>query len=98
MNRVGLGTEVTALCVSSEGAADATTWARPARPFRRSGTSPMESPARFSTAAGVQTSRIIVAVNKDEEAPIFELVDFGVVGDLYAVLLALTSQINTRKS
>ncbi len=38
--------------------------------------------------AGMQTSKTIVAVNKDEEAPIFELVDFGVVGDLKAVLPA----------
>ena len=38
--------------------------------------------------AGMQTSKTIVAVNKDEEAPIFELVDFGVVGDLHAVLPA----------
>ena len=47
--------------------------------------------------AGMQTSKTIVAVNKDEEAPIFELVDFGVVGDLHAVLPAATEAINQRK-
>ncbi len=48
--------------------------------------------------AGMQTSKTIVAVNKDDEAPIFELVDFGVVGDLHAVLPAATEQIEKRKS
>jgi electron transfer flavoprotein alpha subunit len=47
--------------------------------------------------AGMQTSKTIVAVNKDEEAPIFELVDFGVVGDLNAVLPAAADEINKRK-
>jgi electron transfer flavoprotein alpha subunit len=47
--------------------------------------------------AGMQTSKTIVAVNKDEEAPIFELVDFGVVGDLHAVLPAATDGVNKRK-
>ena len=47
--------------------------------------------------AGMQTSKTIVAVNKDAEAPIFELVDFGVVGDLHSVLPAATEQINARK-
>jgi electron transfer flavoprotein alpha subunit len=47
--------------------------------------------------AGMQTSKTIVAVNKDEEAPIFELVDFGVVGDLHSVLPALAEKINARK-
>jgi electron transfer flavoprotein alpha subunit len=47
--------------------------------------------------AGMQTSKTIVAVNKDDEAPIFELVDFGVVGDLHKVLPAATEQINQRK-
>jgi electron transfer flavoprotein alpha subunit len=47
--------------------------------------------------AGMQTSKTIVAVNKDEEAPIFELVDFGVVGDLHTVLPALTAEVNQRK-
>ena len=39
----------------------------------------------------------IVAVNKDPEAPIFELVDFGVVGDLHAVLPAATEKVKERK-
>jgi len=47
--------------------------------------------------AGMQTSKTIIAINKDEEAPIFELVDFGVVGDLHAVLPAATEQITARK-
>ncbi len=47
--------------------------------------------------AGMQTSKTIVAVNKDDEAPIFELVDFGVVGDLHTVLPALTEEVKQRK-
>jgi electron transfer flavoprotein alpha subunit len=47
--------------------------------------------------AGMQTSKTIVAVNKDDEAPIFELVDFGVVGDLHSVLPAATEEITQRK-
>ena len=47
--------------------------------------------------AGMQTSKTVVAVNKDEEAPIFELVDFGVVGDLFAVLPQATSEVEAKK-
>ncbi len=47
--------------------------------------------------AGMQTSKTIIAVNKDDEAPIFELVDFGVVGDLKAVLPQATEEITKRK-
>ncbi len=47
--------------------------------------------------AGMQTSKTIIAVNKDDEAPIFELVDFGVVGDLHTVLPAATEKVTERK-
>jgi electron transfer flavoprotein alpha subunit len=47
--------------------------------------------------AGMQTSKTIVAINKDEEAPIFELVDFGVVGDLHAVLPSAADEVTKRK-
>jgi electron transfer flavoprotein alpha subunit len=47
--------------------------------------------------AGMQTSKTIIAINKDEEAPIFEMVDFGVVGDLFTVLPQAIKAVNATK-
>ncbi len=47
--------------------------------------------------AGMQTSKTIVAINKDDEAPIFDLVDFGVVGDLFEVLPQADAQIKAHR-
>jgi len=47
--------------------------------------------------AGMQTSKTIVAVNKDAEAPIFELADFGVVGDLFKVVPQANEEIRKRR-
>ncbi len=48
--------------------------------------------------AGMQTSKMIVAVNKDADAPIFEITDFGVVGDLFKVAPQLTDAIAAHQS
>ena len=47
--------------------------------------------------AGMQTAKVIVAVNKDAESPVFEIADFGIVGDLFQVLPQATEEIKKRK-
>ena len=70
---------------------------RRARPFPRSCTFPRGISGAIQQKAGMQSSTYIVAVNKDPDAPVFEIADLGIVGDLATVLPQAAAEIRRRK-
>ena len=72
--------------------------ARPARPSAPTSMWPAASPVPFSTPPVWRASEYIIAINKEETAPFFDIADLGIIGDVNAILPKLTEAIKKYKA